>query len=161
MTDAEKLAAFASDFLVGRQSLYDNIIKQFGGVECFMHNYKKVLAAKPNNELCNFTDEAALLEFYNTNSHELKKMVEELAVFMCFESLSDYIYHHIGKDGFSKDDVSEALNATENTDNRIAVATFLTYEGFEGMSAYFDYFEIESSGGGNDNDYDDDFELLD
>lgn len=161
MTDAEKLAAFASDFLVGRQSLYENIIKQLGGVECFMQNYKKLLADKPNNELCNFADEAALLEFYNTNSHELKKMVEELAVFMCFESLSDYIYHHIGKDGFSKDDVSEALNATENTDNRIAVATFLTYEGFEGMSAYFDYFEIESGGGGNDNDYDDDFELLD
>lgn len=138
---------FLADYLVGRQSLYTNMVEQLGGVDKFVENYRDLLIMTDlNDELLGFENETDRIDFYVNNQHEIKKKIEELGCYLGFSSLADYIHKNVAKDDISLEEVQKAILPSTLCvgEKNIKVVSWLLYEAFEGLASYFDYFEMDS-----------------
>lgn len=148
---SEEIQEFLSDWLAPRQSMFEDMIGQMGGEEVFLAEYGKVFTHGCNDKRCKFKDIDDRLSFYNEHKKEIYKFIEETACHLGYENPAEYIHENIKERGISKIEVLRALRVnTQNNQDKAyrAVATWLTYEAFEGFCARYELFV-------NDNDISD------
>lgn len=140
---SDKMKDFLADWLAPTQGLFENIITSMGGEQAFIKKYPDIFITGSNDDYCGFSGIDERLAFYQENKAQIHSLIEEMGYFLGFESLQAYIFNSLDKSKNTEINIVKVLLLnTPDKENKtyVAVATWLTYEAFEGLAAYYNLF---------------------